>query len=902
MSGAVPTKFVLKAYKTEADAISDSNPLKVVTNKAYITNEQQAAGYNFFTHERYFFRIIANDAVTEFYIDWDDGEDNDPKGKANYTKIINEVPSNVGITSHIFTRDKIHFPKIRVRGVNGFYSKFYQASGDTSFKGIDTLIVDTSLPNGRNNTYRIESDSTDNERIPIFAPTPKPPVGVLKADKKRVFAGITNKYLAGTGGSFDGLTCRLIGSHQGMDGGRSEVKVNVTFYAGGADQNDLSNTGSGELVTTQMTLGSTPTISNVLQVVKMELVDLLEASDDATNITTANKLHPGEKLLLVIDASGAYQDDTPSIIGEVSLGNPILTFDDPKHSVTLDATESFARSPETTIDEYRIWDGDKLTNFGYDENRAILAASSTNISDIFGAGAGRDTLRASLGVKTTSYAFHPSMTFTDEYHRWLPQQLLAMTQVKSSTSAAKADTGGANDTKATYQYSFLEHWVDESQSNNYGEDRDGVTDGYSWPDDMRSSAFIAFKGSRDNDNWYDLNPFNRLVGEDNQYSLFQQTDGALTPDADRLYGKQESLDQVNRTGAYMICARDKKWTKQHFETKSYGRDTHESPYRAAPITVNTAANKTTNNEWTGVAHAGVRVDIFYTARQDGTSNIIWKPLKYMNKTKHPYLNDSTFYTSGAIEWIEPEDWVECDPGDIPDRFWPGGEFETTPAEADPDTERNTFAYDSDATGNYFDVSNRWNASNKKFGLMWVITGDGAAANAHAKFGYGPDVFYSFPASNKHSVLIDVIDPMHVSLNTHAITQSVSYVHKGRYQIVEDRMGQADIRKIGASGGAITFGGVDLKDSDGSATRDKFYEYQKRGVPVYLDIEHTSGNISRFFGVITSMSEDHPVGKQFGKFGITMQCSHMIFMDSSGAIQSDGYVSLGGDLIDEFRYV
>ena len=643
-----------------------------------------------------------------------------------------------------------------------------------------------------------------------------------------------------------------------------------------------------------MTLGGAPTIDNVLKVVKIELVDLLEDTEDMNNAgaAAANKLFPGEKLILVTGSS--YQDDLPSVIGEVSLGNPIVTLEDPKHSVSLDATESFARCPETTIDEYRIWDGDKLTNYGYTENQAVLAASSTSVSDIFGAGSGRDTLRAPLGIKTTSYAFHPSLSFADEYHRWLPMQLLAQCQVKQSTSAAKADTSGANDTIATYQYSYLEHWVDESQSNNYGEDRTGITDGYSWPDDMTSSAFIAFRGADDEDNWDDLNPFNRLVGEDNQYTLFQQTNGNYHTDGDRVYGKQETLDSTGNEGGYLICARDSKWTKQHFQTRATGsKDNSTAPYRAGPVTSNTHANKTTNNEWSGVSHAGARVAIFYTAQEDTSSNIVWKPLKYINNTKHPYLNDSTFYTSGAIEWEEPEDWVECDPGSIPDRYWPGGDFEAGSGVS--------FATDSDASGNYFDVSNRWNATNKKYGLLWVISGDGAAADAHAHFGYGPDISHTFPASNKHSVLIDVVDPMHVSLNTHAISQSVSYSHKGKYQIIEDRMGKAEIRKIGANGGVITFGGIDLSDADGTATRDKFYEYQKRAVPVYMDITHNSGNISRFFGVIISMSEDHPVGKQYGKFGLNMQVSHMIYMNSSGAIQSDGYVSLGGDLIDEFRY-
>ena len=900
MAGSASTNYVLKVYKTESDARADTNPLKRQANTGYITNNQQDAGFNFFTHVKYFFRIESNEPVLEFYIDWDDGEDNDPKGKANYSSLVFDNPQFVGITSHVFTRDKIHFPKIRVKSVDGFLSKFYQASGDNSFEGIDVLQAESTLTVGRNNRYRIESDQTnsDKERIPIFAPTPRPPVAVLKADRKRVFAGISNKYLGGTGGTFDGVTCRLIGSHSSMDSARGEVKVRVTFYAGGSDQGDLRNTGSGELIETDMTLAGTPTISNVLNVVKMELIDLLEDTVDMTDAGSASavKLFPGEKLMLVVDASGAFQDNTPSIIGEVSLGNPIVVLDDPKFSVSLDATESFCRSPEQTIDEYKIWDGDYLTNHGFDEGNSVLAASSTDISDIFGAGSGRDTLRAPSGIKTTSYAFHPTMSFVDEYYRWLPKQVLAMCQVKSSESAVKADTGGANDTRASYDHSFVEHWVDESQSNNYGEDRAGIAE-YNWPSDMTSSAFIAYKGSSDVDNWHDLNPFNRLTGLDMEHTLFHQTDRASVTGGTRRYANTSTndLDQVGAQGAYMITARDKKWTKQHFKAKAYSRDTNRTggPYRAAPITVNGVANKTTANEWTGVSHSAVRVEIFYTARQDGTSNIIWKPLKRIDNTKHPYLKDSTFYTSGAIEWMEPEDWVECDPGDIPDRFWPGGDFEG---------DANAFSRDSDASGNFFDVSNRWNASNKKFGLMWVITSDGGVDGQHDTFGWGPDVHYSFPASNRHSVLIDVVDPMHVSLNTHAISQSVSYNHKGKYQIIEDRMGKAEIRKIGASGGALTFGGVDLKDSDGTFTRDRFYDYQKRGTPVYFDVDHKSGNISRFFGVITDMSEDHPVGLQFGKWGITMVCSHMIYMDSTGTILSDGYVSLGGDLIDEFRYV
>ena len=921
---AIDRGMVLKLYLTEADARADTNALQVTDDTAFIVNEDQAANYNFFTHERYFARIEANDPVLEFYIDWDDGEDNDPSGNANYTLIKFDTPQFVGISSHIFTRDKLHFPKIRVKSSDGYLSKFYQANGDNVFNGIDVLQGESTLPTGRNETYKIESDNTgaNEERIPIFAPTPKPPVAVLKADKKRVFAGITNKYLSGTGGTFDGKTCRLIGSHSTMDTARGEVKVRVTYQKKASDEGDKFNTGAGELIVEDMTMAGNATIADVLKVVKMELINLLEDTVDMTDSgnATSSKLFPGEKLLLVtnLDGSNELEDESstqPSIIGEVSLGNPILELDDPKHTVTLDATESFARCPETTVDEYKIWDGDFLFNNGYDTNSSFMARSATNISDIFSDGAGTATLLATDGMKHVSYAFHPLMTFTDEYHRWLPMQKLAMAQVKQSAAVIFDATAPAteSDSLATYQYSFLEHWADESVSDNYKEDRAGIA-GYNWPTDMQSSAFIAFKGDQAS-GWHDLDQANRSTGTivatnaspDVHHAIFSQRDGAgISSDVEYLFGQtSQSLDEAGRLGAYMMCCSDKKWSKQWFQSIAFSSLTTGGQLRAAPVILNTAANASTGlagrnvtNEWSGISFAGVRTEIFYTASVDGTdTNVEWRPLKYKNNTKHPYLNDSTWYSSGSIEWIEPTDWVACDPASIPDRFWPSGDFE-----GDTDGTNFSSTAGSSSTENYFDASNRWNATNKKFGLMWVVAGDGGVSAGHSRYGWGPMVMSTFRCSNQHSVLIDIVDPMHVSLNTHAFTQSVSYTHKGKYQIVEDRMGKSEIRKIGAVGGKITFGGVDLKDQDGTNTRDKFYEYQKRAVPVYFDITHESGNISRFFGVITDMSEDHPVGKQYGKFGLSMQCSHMITMNSSGVITSDGYISLGGDMVDEHKFI
>ena len=134
--------------------------------------------------------------------------------------------------------------------------------------------------------------------------------------------------------------------------------------------------------------------------------------------------------------------------------------------------------------------------------------------------------------------------------------------------------------------------------------------------------------------------------------------------------------------------------------------------------------------------------------------------------------------------------------------------------------------------------------------------------------------------------------MHVSLNSIGVTQSISYTHKGRHQIIENRLGKAEIRKIGSQGGIVNFGGIDFS---GTTDRAKINRFQANATPVYMDADHEDGSKTRFFGVITSMSQDHPTSKMKPKFGIQLQVSHIITINSSGAITSDGYISLGGEV-------
>ena len=291
-----------------------------------------------------------------------------------------------------------------------------------------------------------------------------------------------------------------------------------------------------------------------------------------------------------------------------------------------------------------------------------------------------------------------------------------------------------------------------------------------------------------------------------------------------------------------------------------------------------------------------------------------KPLRFLDKTryeKHSYeKKDTSFYTSGVLRWEEPEDWISIDPARVPDRYWPQGDFEFGNLNDVQDTDVH---FSSDTTYgpgylNFFDYSGRWDHNFNKYGILWCLDTTNhfaTATNNTTKIKRYRDtqVLHCFISSEPHCTTVEVVDPMHISLNSRAISQSVSYVHKGKFQVIEDRMGMVEIRKIGNSGGTITFGGIDLKDIDGEThTRDKFHQYQRRATPVYLDVTHQSGVKTRFFGTITSMSEDHPVGKQYGKFGITMQCTHILMIDSNGHKVEDGFISLGGDPLDESKFI
>jgi len=245
----------------------------------------------------------------------------------------------------------------------------------------------------------------------------------------------------------------------------------------------------------------------------------------------------------------------------------------------------------------------------------------------------------------------------------------------------------------------------------------------------------------------------------------------------------------------------------------------------------------------------------------------WKPLE---------IEDGTLglKTSGGIKFKIPPDWKKMAYDGIESGTWTGPvpAVSTGGARAgDPAT-----LWDFDAYGILISFNVKASAAAIQIKNIW-------------------------PFNNSHSQLIRVVDGHHVSLNSIAVTQSISFSRQGKFINMEDRFGRTEIRKLGAGGGSITFGSVDLGDTDAAGNRKKIKSYQQNATPVFIDVTHKSGEKTRFYGIIKSMSEDHPTGTQFPKYAVQMQISHIIEMDSSGDLLSDK-ISIGGKIYGARKYV
>jgi hypothetical protein len=232
----------------------------------------------------------------------------------------------------------------------------------------------------------------------------------------------------------------------------------------------------------------------------------------------------------------------------------------------------------------------------------------------------------------------------------------------------------------------------------------------------------------------------------------------------------------------------------------------------------------------------------------------------------------------------PDDWVAIKSSNLEDSGnWIGPTTENTTAGDPPATTE-----DPDAI---------W--TEDMYGLLIGLAVNETSDNS-TKYSYFKG-YSVIPYNNSHSQAIKIVDPHHKSLNDIAITQDISFSRAGKYIEITDRIGRTEIRRIGAAGGQLTFGGVELS-GDYTTTKTALLKYQREGTPVYLDVERANGDFTRVYGVISDMSETFPVGKAHPKFGITMKVEYIAEYDSSGDWISNGLMALGGEIIDEPKYI
>jgi len=272
----------------------------------------------------------------------------------------------------------------------------------------------------------------------------------------------------------------------------------------------------------------------------------------------------------------------------------------------------------------------------------------------------------------------------------------------------------------------------------------------------------------------------------------------------------------------------------------------------------------------GTSIPAIRLGLYYPADVGGT--IKWKSLSFVDTTRYDDITkDTSLHRSGHIMWEMPEDWAKVVSGTA-----------TTAADMTDAAQGGVFVDTNPATWDF-----------NAYSVLVTIASD----HNHAAMNE-IQVANVWPYNNAHSQLVKIIDPMHISLNDVSISQNISFGRTGKVISMENRFGTSTIRKIGASGGNISFGMLDVGDAD----YNNIKSYQQNGTPVYLDVTHKDGSKTRIYGLITSISEDHPTGGSLIKVGISLQVSKMIEFNSSGTLLSDGYIALGGYAGDKAKYV
>ena len=972
---AAPTNFVIKVYSTEAHAITGgtTNALAVVGgsagNENLVTNEAQST-YNFHTHERYFYRIEANGPIKAIYIDWDDGEDNNPKSKANYQEVKAKENEEFVVVEHIYTDHDLFFPIIKAIDLDGFESKYYTGSlgADTGVAQITTLScpADSSgsldgkyfeLSDGNNQRYRfwvdvdndgtavqvpdgttsaeittiatgdgaatvatrvsavinalsefstsvgtggsanvvtvtnatvgfadfpdigtffsgvniavttygakndfstlepngaglqsrqpdrmVEVDSNTAARIPAFAPDAVPPVAVLKTNRTEVFAGIDNTKISGI------TDPRGYAYIDGEDANATDTNL-ATRTADAGITNLITviyEDTLGNVVTETIAASTTATANGakfgtsngISKVLEVRVNVLLEA--DSSNL---DRLFPHEKVHILCYAHGNSSNDPVAPIGnETTASTSTVTL----CQVSLGNPIVTLDSPETTViadasQSYSRHSNESIDAYYFDTGKLSQGNTIANTSDVTQVSPVLSVDPVYEPVQKISYTFdifEGDQRVADITSGVAEKDLNKFASMERLIRLqVRQDSNNNRMTDAdSKNFSFLDHW----DYTNYADPTATVPEYLSTKNMM---LFFSEKGGGSPaDTWTDVGSSRNLTNNTNIFGDGTAGEALCLVSTTPLgQGGENFLLMLNRSEKF---------------NKIYFRMDNEARY-------GTIAGSDDSYQ--------AQLQLHYTA-PDG-----WRAIPFKDTTvpelpapvNAGYGKPFSLQASGSLTFDMPQDWVKLihDEAEVSSGVFQGDEASDDGSSTSPNDLWTFPAFGLKLT---IDVPEATNTTTE-------------CIRVHAY-------------NNSFSQLIKVIDPMCISMNDLGVSQNISYNRNGRYIELDDRLGRREIKRIGAAGGRIKFGGVDLK---GDSFRQTIIRRQKRGERVYYDFKRPDGSFIRFYGKIVSVTEDLPVGLQHPKIGIEFSVEYIIEFTSAGNWVRKQ--SLGGDVIDEPRF-
>ena len=930
---------VIKVFITQNNAYANSSTGSLGTVEAVASNKwgysnsegSTTSGDNFgpfYIYNKYFFRFEANDPVREFHIDWDEGEDNSSE-KSSLEIIKLDNPSHSVVTSHIFTEHKVYYPLIRVKSVDGFLSKWYTSNDTTGFTTGRLLpLEDSAPPAGQNERSIVSVDKTvtTESRIPYFAPSNMPPVGVLKADKKRIYSSIDNdtilstfayplfytssetavasankpdikftfqdsngaileetldgtKILSSTIAQYDQWTIVGAASYlatscvpSGNYSGSTRQSVHKIIIKDGATNTNmvwLSSAGNDKYIDIHYEAGLADNNGNyhcrIFFVAGAGDSEGIPGGASAPDGYSALKCglggSPGshasiaEELRVCLNANAVGGLEISMIVGSVGSDGTDSYFSctlNGEGAVTAWSESTDLNSPNrvdcavttagitsantlTTsarkllrvelVNAKKLADTDKVFIMVFDATLVLSAVADIDINKTIAIlSNGNPIIELGDAFSTVTLDGTESQTRAsnvDIASHYLDNDKLnypVLGNIQALNTTQQSDvlntTLGNNISEGVNSFSYT------FDRNGYVEDSHGIILPMTRLCRLQvvdNATFLTNTNHIDALNTSLIESFDGTTTTNNHYTAaVRKMPSSLEHRELLLFGKYSEVARTNlnwyNQAASNIDTRSSIMggSSGDFTFVTSGGATGKHPLHHLLFVKTEKFDRIhfrLDNTTTDVASPthNVEMTAYYT---DGTT---WKPLEIIDDTQG-------LKTSGSVKFNMPSDWVKDTADGIDGGDWDG------PVEKDVTGNGSG----GSAPDDYWDFDG--------YGILISFNIYGTSTNV--------EVANVWPYNNSHSQLIEIVDPHHVSLNDIPIAQSISFGRSTKLISVEDKFGKADIRKIGAAGGAVTFGGIDLGGS--TDTRKTMVGYQKNATHVFLDVTHKSNEITRFF--------------------------------------------------------